>query len=628
MTGTGRDSPLFAEEEGEMDNATTAPPNGAGAFRSYTHCGALRAEDAGNTATLKGWVGRRRDHGGLIFIDLRDRYGLTQVVFNPESAPAPHAVASEVRGEYVLEVTGRVRPRPEGTINASLDTGTIEVEAQEARILTRADTPPFPIRDDIDVDESIRLTYRYLDLRRPIMQRRLVLRHQIVKYIRDFLSTRGFVEIETPIMIKSTPEGARDYLVPSRLYPGEFYALPQSPQQLKQLLMVAGMDRYFQIARCFRDEDQRADRQPEFTQLDLEMSFVEQENILNLTEALFTTLCAAVTPHLRQKYAPWRRLTYREALDRYGSDKPDLRFEMAIEDVSALVAGSQFGVFAGTVAAGNVVRGVKAAGQAGYTRKQLDDLTGVARQFGAKGLAWLALEAGEGGALTARSPIAKFFGAEEIAALAARFEAGPGDLLLFVADSPAVVSAVLGRLRSQLGPQLHGVDDTELAFAWVVDFPLFEWDAAGNRWDAVHHPFTAPLPEDAHLLESDPGAARAAAYDMVLNGYEVGGGSIRIHDRAMQERAFALLGYTQEAAWARFGHLLRAFEFGVPPHGGIAPGIDRIAMLLAGVDNIREVMAFPKTNAARDLMTDAPSTVAADQLRDLHLGVVLPPTKD
>ncbi|HEY8599488.1 MAG TPA: aspartate--tRNA ligase [Thermomicrobiales bacterium] len=611
-----------------MDNAITTLPNGPSAFRGYNHCGELRAEDADRQVTLKGWVGRRRDHGGLIFIDLRDRYGLTQVVFNPESSPEAHAVASEVRGEYVLEVTGTVRPRPEGTTNANLATGAIEVDAQSARILTRADTPPFPIRDEIEVDESIRLTYRYLDLRRPIMQRRLVLRHQIVKYIRDFLSTRGFVEIETPIMIKSTPEGARDYLVPSRLYPGEFYALPQSPQQLKQLLMVSGMDRYFQIARCFRDEDQRADRQPEFTQLDLEMSFVEQENILNLTETLFTALCAEVTPHLRQKYTPWRRLTYAEALDRYGSDKPDLRFEMAIEDVSAQVAESGFGVFAGAVAGGGVVRGIKAQGQAGYTRKQLDDLTGVARQFGAKGLAWLALDAGEGGTLTARSPIAKFFSQEEIAALAARFDAVAGDLLLFVADSRAVASEVLGRLRSQLGPALYKVDDNELAFVWVLDFPLFEWDTEGNRWDAVHHPFTSPLPEDAHLLDSDPGAARAAAYDMVLNGYEVGGGSIRIHDRAIQEKAFALLGYSKEAAWARFGHLLRAFEFGVPPHGGIAPGIDRIAMILAGADNIREVMAFPKTNAARDLMTDAPSAVAADQLRDLHLSVVMPPTKE
>jgi len=611
-----------------MDNAITTLPDGPSAFRGYNHCGELRAEDADRQVTLKGWVGRRRDHGGLIFIDLRDRYGLTQIVFNPESSPEAHAVASEVRGEYVLEVTGKVRPRPEGTVNTNLATGAIEVDAQSARILTRADTPPFPIRDEIEVDESIRLTYRYLDLRRPIMQQRLILRHRIVKYIRDFLSTRGFVEIETPIMIKSTPEGARDYLVPSRLYPGEFYALPQSPQQLKQLLMVSGMDRYFQIARCFRDEDQRADRQPEFTQLDLEMSFVEQENILNLTETLFTALCAEVTPHLRQKYTPWRRLTYAEALDRYGSDKPDLRFEMAIEDVSAQVAGGGFGVFANAVAGGGVVRGIKAPGQAGYTRKQLDDLTGVARQFGAKGLAWLALDAGAGGTLTARSPIAKFFSPEEIASLAARFDAVAGDLLLFVADSRAVASEVLGRLRSQLGPALYQVDDNELAFVWVLDFPLFEWDADGNRWDAVHHPFTSPLPEDAHLLDSDPGAARAAAYDIVLNGYEVGGGSIRIFDRAVQEKAFALLGYSKEAAWARFGHLLRAFEFGVPPHGGIAPGIDRIAMILAGADNIREVMAFPKTNAARDLMTDAPSAVAADQLRDLHLSVVMPPTKE
>ncbi|MGN6672146.1 MAG: aspartate--tRNA ligase, partial [Thermomicrobiales bacterium] len=505
----------------------------------------------------------------------------------------------------------------------NLATGEIEVDAHAVTILTRAETPPFPIRDEIDVAESIRLTYRYLDLRRPVMQRRLVLRAAIVQYIRNFLSTRGFVEIETPIMIKSTPEGARDYLVPSRLYPGEFYALPQSPQQLKQLLMVSGMDRYFQIARCFRDEDQRADRQPEFTQLDLEMSFVRQENVLNLTEDLFASLVREVTPHLRLKYDPFRRLTFQEAFDRYGSDKPDLRFELAIEDVSELVRGSQFGVFANTVAGGGVVRGICAPGQAGYTRKQLDELTSTARQFGAKGLAWLALE-GEQGALTARSPIAKFFAPEEIAALAARFNAGPGDLLLFVADSRAVAGETLGRLRAQLGPQLFALDDNELAFAWVTDFPLLEWDAELQRWDAVHHPFTSPLPEDAHLLDSDPGAARAAAYDLVLNGYEVGGGSIRIHDRAMQEKLFGLLGYTQEQAWARFGHLLRAFEYGVPPHGGIAPGIDRLVMILAGADNIREVMAFPKTQTARDLMTDAPSPVAPDQLRDLHLAVVLP----
>ena len=602
-------------------------PSGPGAYRGYSHCGELRAADAGRRVTLKGWVSRRRDHGGLIFIDLRDRYGLTQVVFNPEASAEAHAVASEVRSEYVLEVTGEVRPRPEGTVNPNLETGEIEVDARAVAILSRAETTPFPIRDDIEVDESIRLTYRYLDLRRPLMQQRLMLRAAIVRYIRDFLSERGFVEIETPIMMKSTPEGARDYLVPSRLYPGEFYALPQSPQQLKQLLMVSGMDRYFQIARCFRDEDQRADRQPEFTQLDLEMSFIEQENILNLTEDLFTSLIATVTPHLRMKYAPWRRLTYKEAIERFGSDKPDLRFEMAIEDVGEEVRGSQFGVFAQAVAAGNVVRGINAAGQSAYTRRQLDELTATARQFGAKGLAWLALE-GEAGALTARSPIAKFFSPEEIAALAARFGAGPGDLLLFVADTSAVASAVLGRLRSQLGPQLHRVDDTELAFAWVTDFPMFEWDEEGKRWDAVHHPFTSTLPEDAHLLDSDPGAARAAAYDMVLNGYEVGGGSIRIHDPIVQERVFGLLGYSKEDAWARFGHLLRAFTFGVPPHGGIAPGIDRIAMLLAGADNIREVMAFPKTNAARDLMTDAPSTVAAAQLKDLHLAVVLPPAKE
>ncbi len=606
---------------------TTHPdglPTGPEAYRAYTHCGSLRAADVGRQATLKGWVGRRRDHGGLIFIDLRDRHGITQIVFNPAESADAHAVASEVRPEYVLEVAGAVVARPEGTVNPALPTGAIEVDAHRATILARAETPFFPIRDDIEVDEGLRLTYRYLDLRRPVMQRQLVLRHQAVKYIRDFLSARGFVEIETPILIKSTPEGARDYLVPSRLYPGEFYALPQSPQQLKQLLMVAGMDRYFQIARCFRDEDQRADRQPEFTQLDLEMSFVGQEDVLRLTEDLFASMAKTLTAK-RLKYDPFRRLTFREAFDRYGSDKPDLRFEMAIEDVSEQVRGSRFGVFANTVAGGGVVRGIKAPGQAGYTRKQLDDLTATARQFGAKGLAWLALEAGGDGALAARSPIAKFFSPAEIAALAARFDAGPGDLLLFVADSRAVAGETLGRLRAQLGPQLFPLDDDELAFAWVTEFPLLEWDAEAGRWDAVHHPFTAPLPQDAHLLATDPGAARAAAYDLVLNGYEVGGGSIRIHDRAQQEQLFGLLGYSREDAWARFGHLLRAFEYGVPPHGGIAPGIDRLVMVLAGAPNIREVMAFPKSQGARDLMTDAPSTVSPDQLRDLHLAITPPP---
>ncbi|CAA9566161.1 MAG: Aspartyl-tRNA synthetase @ Aspartyl-tRNA(Asn) synthetase [uncultured Thermomicrobiales bacterium] len=620
-TGTETDiAPASAGPEGL--------PSGPDAYRGYTNCGGLRPADAGRTVTLKGWVNRRRDHGGLIFIDLRDRYGVTQVVFDPRASGEAHAMASEVRGEFVLQVEGEVRPRPEGTINEALPTGAIELDARAATILSRAETPPFPIRDDLEADESLRLTYRYLDLRRPLMQRNLLLRAALVKYIRDFLSARGFVEIETPIMIKSTPEGARDYLVPSRLYPGEFYALPQSPQQLKQLLMVAGMDRYFQIARCFRDEDQRADRQPEFTQLDLEMSFVEQEHVLRLTEDLFASCCQALVPERRLKYSPFRRLSYREAFDRYGSDKPDLRFEMAIEDVSEEVRNSGFGVFAGTVAEGGVVRGILAPGCAGYTRKQLDELTNTARQFGAKGLAWIALEGGDAGggaALSPRSPIAKFFSPEEIAALAARFGAGPGDLLLFVADRREVAGEVLGRLRAQLGPQLEAIDPDELAFAWVTEFPLLEWDDEAGRWDAVHHPFTAPLPADAHLLETDPGAARAAAYDLVLNGYEVGGGSIRIHDAGVQERLFGLLGYSREDARARFGHLLRAFAYGVPPHGGIAPGIDRLAMILAGAENIREVMAFPKTQGARDLMTDAPSTVSQEQLRDLHLAVVQPP---
>lgn len=589
--------------------------------RSYTTCGELRAGDAGKTVTIKGWVNRRRDHGGLIFFDIRDRYGLTQVVFNPEIVAEAHSVAEMVRNEFVVAVTGVVRPRPEGTVNPRIATGEIEIEASELEVINPARTPPFEIADDADVDESLRLEYRYLDIRRPRMQRNLMLRHKVIQTIRRYLDERDFVEIETPILIKSTPEGARDYLVPSRLYAGEFYALPQSPQQMKQLLMVAGMDRYYQIARCFRDEDSRADRQPEFTQLDLEMSFVEMEEILQLTEELFHELIAVAG--FAVQTSPFPRLTYAESMLRFGNDKPDMRFGMEIKDVSELVASSEFNVFRSAVASGGVVRAIAVPGKAGVSRREVDELTAFAQQFGAKGLAWLALGEEEG-RLSARGPIARFFEGEALASLAAAVDAGPGDLLLFVADTAVVAANSLGRLRDRFAEELKLADPSVAALAWIVDPPLFEWDEANQRWDATHHPFTAPRDEDVHLMDTDPGAVRAKAYDIVMDGYELGSGSIRIHQRPLQNKIFELMGYEQAEIERRFGHLLRAFEYGAPPHGGIAPGIDRIVMLLAREGSIREVFSFPKTQAARDLMFDAPSTVDERQLQDLHLRVVEP----
>ncbi|HUG13749.1 MAG TPA: aspartate--tRNA ligase [Thermomicrobiales bacterium] len=592
-------------------------------LRPYTTCGELHVGHVRQTRTIKGWVNRRRDHGGLIFLDIRDRYGLTQVVCNPESSPEAHRIAEAVRSEFVVAVTGVVQRRPENAVNPGMATGEIELAVDTLTVLNPARTPPFEIVDDSDVDESLRLEHRYLDLRRPRMQRNLVLRHRIVRAIRAYLDARDFIEIETPILIKSTPEGARDYLVPSRLYPGQFYALPQSPQQLKQLLMVAGMDRYYQIARCFRDEDQRADRQPEFTQLDLEMSFADMEDILQLTEGLFIELVALSGMTIQQ--TPFPRLTYAEAMRRFGTDKPDLRYGMEIADMSAIVAESEFDVFSRAIAGGGIVRAICVPGAGDVSRRTIDDLTQFARQFGAKGLAWIAFEQGDD-VLTARSPIAKFLKREELDSIVVEVGASAGDLVLFVADSPDVAANVLGRLRERFADELKTTDPSIAAFCWVIDFPLFGWDTDAARWDALHHPFTAPMDEDAHLLDSDPGVVRAKAYDIVLNGFEVGGGSIRIHQSDLQARIFDLMGYRPEEIQERFGHLLRAFEYGAPPHGGIAPGIDRIAMILAGEASLREVMAFPKNQTARDVMFDAPGPVDPGQLKELHIRSELPRT--
>ncbi len=591
-----------------------------------THsCGELRAGHVGQRVTLAGWVHRRRDHGGLIFIDLRDREGLVQVVFNPAVSQGVHTVAAELRNEWVVKVEGGVERRPKGTENPHLATGEVEVVASAAEVLNPAKTTPFYINEDVEIDEILRLKYRYLDLRRPQMLKNLVLRHKVVKYIRDFLDARGFLEVETPILIKSTPEGARDYLVPSRISPGKFYALPQSPQQLKQLLMVAGIERYFQIARCFRDEDLRADRQPEFTQLDLEMSFVEEEDIFRLIEELVVSMVETLTPHKRV-VKPFPRITYPEVMARYGTDKPDLRFGMELADLSEIAGRSQFNVFRSAVDKGGVVKGLAVAGGAALSRKQLDGLTAFVQERGAKGLIAIALE-GEGGleSLTMeriRSVVSRHLTLEEVKSISQRLEAKPGDLLLIEAGDAKLVNLTLSQLRHELGRQLKLADPNLLSFAYITEFPLFEWNQEQGRWDSAHHPFTSLREEDVSLLDTDPGEVRSRAYDLVCNGIELSSGSIRIHQRQLQEKVFRILNYSPQEAAARFGHLLEAFEYGAPPHGGIAPGIDRIVMLLADEQTIREVIPFPKTQSASDLMTDAPSAVGEEQLKELHLRVV------
>jgi aspartyl-tRNA synthetase len=587
-----------------------------GELRRTHRCGALRREHVTQEVVLMGWVHRRRDHGGLIFIDLRDREGIVQVIFNPQVAAEAHAQASRLRSEYVIAVAGTVAERPVAMVNPNLLTGEVEVMATDLTILSQANPLPFALDSDEEVSETLRLKYRYLDLRRADVQRTLITRHRVAKAVRDYMDAHGFLEIETPFLIRSTPEGARDYLVPSRVNPGQFYALPQSPQYFKQLLMISGFDRYFQIVRCFRDEDLRADRQPEFTQIDVELSFPHMEDLFALVEGMM--VAAFKAGRGVDIPTPFPRLTYQEAMDRFGKDAPDTRFGMELCDVTALVRDSEFSVFRQAIAGGGQVKGLKAPGCADYSRKELDDLTTFVKPFKAKGLAWMKVTP-DG----VQSPIARFFAESTLQAIVRDMAAQPGDLLLFVADASDVVADALGNLRGHLGERLGVIPQDTLNFVWVVDFPLLEYNAEERRYVAKHHPFTAPRDEDMPYLQTDPARVRAQAYDLVLNGRELGGGSIRIHRRETQELMFQVLGLSKEEAHEQFGFLMEALESGAPPHGGIALGLDRLIMLLTGAPSIRDTIAFPKTQKATCLMTNAPSQVDDKQLRELHLRVNL-----
>lgn len=583
------------------------------AFTQRTHsCGELRATHVKKSVTLNGWVHSRRDHGGVIFIDLRDRYGLSQVVFDPSHDKKLHAKAEQLRREYVLSVTGKIRPRKEGMVNPKMPTGEIEMLADSLEILNTSETPPIEIMEEkAQTSEDVRLKYRYLDLRRPSMQRSLVIRHKAVKAMRDYFDKEGFLEIETPLLVRSTPEGARDFLVPSRLYPGKGYALPQSPQLYKQLLMVSGLDRYVQIVKCLRDEDTRADRQPEFTQIDLELSFVTEEDIQRITEGFLVEAFKVIG---REVKTPFPRMSYQEAVDRYGTDKPDLRFGLEIVDVTDIAKGSGYNIFETVASKAGLVRGLNVRGKADFSRKDLDELSDFAMKQGAKGLSWM--KAAPNGM---EGSIVKFFKPEAVKDIAKRMDAKPGDLLLFVAGEPKLVAQVLGNLRLHLGAQLKMIPHDKLNFVWITDWPLLEWNEDEERWQAMHHPFTSPVMEDVKLLESEPGKVRARAYDVVLNGTELGGGSIRIWDQELQRKVFRALGLSDEEAEMKFGFLLEAFRYGAPPHGGIAIGLDRLIMLMVGAESIRECIAFPKNKALVSLMDGSPSDIDEKAWKEVHL---------
>ncbi len=580
---------------------------------SRTHtCNELGTDQLDQEVVLMGWVLRRRDHGGVIFIDLRDRWGITQIVFNPEINPEEHKKAHQLRSEWVLAIRGRVEARPGDMANPKLKTGAIEVLVNELRILNTSETPPFPLDEDTEISDNLRLQYRYMDLRRPEMADKLIMRHKATMAVRNFLNENNFLEIETPVLTRSTPEGARDYLVPSRVNAGRFYALPQSPQLFKQMLMMSGMDRYFQIVRCFRDEDLRADRQPEFTQIDMELSFVHEEEIISITEGMIKNLFAATRGI--ELAPPFKRMTYDESMRRFGTDRPDTRFGLELIDLTEDLRGCGFKVFNSIIEKGGVVKAINAKGCANFSRKDLDNLTEYAGRFGARGMAWIKIKEDEW-----QSPITKFFNADEIAAMGKTLDARPGDLILFGADNLNIVQQVLAELRLELARRLQLVDKNVFNFIWVTDFPLLEYDHEQKRHTAVHHPFTAPHEDQVELLETDPGKVKSRAYDLVLNGNEIGGGSIRIHRKDMQEKVFAALGIDRKEAEEKFGFLLRALELGAPPHGGIAFGVDRLMMILTGSDSIRDVIAFPKTQKATCPLTEAPAPVSRKQLTELSL---------